>query len=265
MIKNSFKAFAAMACAVGVLSSCDSNEDGEKLPVKTVDFQFEQSAFKPANGEWIHAYDASWDNALAVDGFIFGRTATATEWGGVTYYSWKGFTPSMSYDAAEYPGNWVEHQWSTMAAGTPGGNGFMLACWDSAEDTTGVPANPSVCVTSNDGSFIPLSVVVANASYTYWVVKQGDDFCKKFTADDVLKLIVVGECSGVETGRVEVQLAHGQDVPTGWMTVDVSSLGVVEKMYFQMASTDSGQWGMNTPGYFCLGQIKVEDLPLCTK
>ena len=35
-----------------------------------------------------------------------------------------------------------------------------------------------------------------------------------------------------------------------WRYFDLSSLGVVKKVMFEMSSTDNGTYGMNTPSYF---------------
>lgn len=45
-----------------------------------------------------------------------------------------------------------------------------------------------------------------------------------------------------------------------WQVVDLSALGKegpLKYMFIRMDSSDSGMWGMNTPGYFCLDQLKI--------
>jgi hypothetical protein len=49
-----------------------------------------------------------------------------------------------------------------------------------------------------------------------------------------------------------------------WRYVDLSSLGKVKKLGFALDSSDGGDWGINTPAYFCIdnfGAEGVEELP----
>lgn len=244
----------ALVLMAGVaFSSCSSCDE----PVYSTDrlrFNFTEADFKSTNGEWIHAYDAAYDNSLNYGGLNFSRKASADEWGGVVYYSWKGFTPSMTFDSHDYPGQWVEYQWGTIA-GRPANNGFMLACWDSQEELGKIPSQPSVAIKAEKGTFKPVSVTIANAAYSYYVMKYGDSFCKKFEAGDSFKLYILGVYQGVKTGEVVYELAAGTDISKQWSTVQIGALGEVDSLVFQMSSTDSGQWGMNTPGYFALGAL----------
>ena len=43
-----------------------------------------------------------------------------------------------------------------------------------------------------------------------------------------------------------------------WRYVDLSGLGKVCKLGFALSSTDNGDWGMNTPAYFCFDNFGAE-------
>ncbi|MBO4549163.1 MAG: DUF4465 domain-containing protein, partial [Bacteroidaceae bacterium] len=43
-----------------------------------------------------------------------------------------------------------------------------------------------------------------------------------------------------------------------WRYVDLSGLGAVAKLGFELSSSDTGEWGMNTPGYFCFDDFGAE-------
>jgi hypothetical protein len=43
-----------------------------------------------------------------------------------------------------------------------------------------------------------------------------------------------------------------------WRYVDLSGLGKVSKLSFELTSTDNGDWGMNTPAYFCFDNFGAE-------
>jgi hypothetical protein len=44
-----------------------------------------------------------------------------------------------------------------------------------------------------------------------------------------------------------------------WKWVDLTSLGNVDSLVFAMSSSDVGQYGMNTPAYFCIDDLTTTD------
>jgi len=92
-----------------------------------------------------------------------------------------------------------------------------------------------------------------NSNWAYYSMKNGDDFAKKFTEGDWLKLTITGiDATGAETGAVEFKLADGENIINAWTWVDLSALGAVKELTFGLSSTDNGDYGMNTPAYFCM-------------
>lgn len=109
---------------------------------------------------------------------------------------------------------------------------------------------------------------VTNATYTYFSMKEGDDYSKKFggttgTDSDYFKIIAEGiDAAGKSTGSAEFYLADfrfedsSKDyIVTDWKWMDLSSLGTVKSVKFMLESTDNGAWGMNTPAYFCVDDV----------
>lgn len=98
-----------------------------------------------------------------------------------------------------------------------------------------------------------------NTNYAYYSMRDGDDFAKKFTEDDWFKLTIIGiDAAGAETGRLEFKLADGRNIIDDWTWVDLSRLGPVKQLTFSLSSTDMGDWGMNTPAYFCLDNLNED-------
>ena len=65
------------------------------------------------------------------------------------------------------------------------------------------------------------------------------------------------------TGTKEYYLADLRDadkayIINDWRYVDLSSLGKVKKLGFELTSTDNGTYGMNTPAYFCFDNFGAE-------
>ncbi|MFO7726117.1 MAG: DUF4465 domain-containing protein, partial [Oceanipulchritudo sp.] len=113
----------------------------------------------------------------------------------------------------------------------------------------------------------------------------GDAFARKFGDDpatpeevesdypDYLLLTITGYASdGTELGSVEVYLAdfRGEEeddfILKEWREVDLSGLSEtgsggnrsVAELGFSMESTDTGEFGMNTPAYFALDELVLE-------
>ena len=103
-----------------------------------------------------------------------------------------------------------------------------------------------------------VSAYFTNATYAYLSMRDGDAYAKQFGADDWFKVIVTGWNASAETGRVEVYLAKDGAILKDWQKADLSGLGIVDKLSFSFASTDNGQWGMNTPAYFCMDALTFE-------
>jgi outer membrane murein-binding lipoprotein Lpp len=107
---------------------------------------------------------------------------------------------------------------------------------------------------------------VTNNTYAYFSMLTGDWVAKQFnyTDHDWFKLIVEGfDKGGTSTGTVEFYLAdfrtpQSPGIITDWTRVDLSSLGGVNKIKFDMKSSDTGAYGPNTPSYFCFDNLAVK-------
>lgn len=126
-----------------------------------------------------------------------------------------------------------------------------------------------VTVAGDEGAVVP-GLYVTNSSYAYTSMLNGDSFAKKFGQGDWFKLTITGYDANEEvTGTKEYYLADLREadkayIINDWRYVDLSGLGKVKKILFVLTSSDTGNWGMNTPGYFCfddLGAEGTEELP----
>ena len=115
---------------------------------------------------------------------------------------------------------------------------------------------------------------ITNATYAYLSMKEGDAYSKKFGgADgndpDWFKVTIAGISEeGDTTGMFDYYLAdfrfenNTEDfILDSWEWVDLSSLGQIAGLRFSLSSSDMGDWGMNTPAYFCIDQVNRQDLP----
>jgi hypothetical protein len=110
----------------------------------------------------------------------------------------------------------------------------------------------------------PRSVQLANTTYTALAILYGYDYAKKFGGRDGndadwFKVTIKG--IGMEeqvTGTIDFFLAdyrfdnNEEDyIVNKWQYVDLTSLGRVKRLVFELSSSDAG-----TPLYFCLDNLK---------
>jgi hypothetical protein len=122
---------------------------------------------------------------------------------------------------------------------------------------------------------------VTNGTYAALSMRDGDGpggFAKKFgdssltkpgthpgSYPDWFKLTVKGYSNGsLKTEAVDFYLAdyrfadNSKDyIVTTWQWVDLTPLGNVDSLIFKLSSTDNDSWGMLTPGYFCMDDLKT--------
>ena len=119
---------------------------------------------------------------------------------------------------------------------------------------------------------------ITNATYSYYSMLDGDDYAKKFggadgTDPDWFKVTIAGvSVQGDTTGIIDYYLADFRSendnedyIIDSWQWVDITELGAVAKLRFSLSSSDNGDWGMNTPAYFCIDQVNHQDLPPLVK
>lgn len=255
-------AFATFAAATSNAANAESEIITLDLTKSTTPLEFDTS-----NGSWTGTYD---DDEESIDSqvFIFVHNSIA-DW-----RTWWGFTASKSADNSR-PDNMLTHQWNNMAKG-----GIVLNEDGTVKnDDFGAPvcsadvpylvafyspymsARP-VDVTFADGkSYNAVGMYVNLNSYAYYSIESGDGIARAFTNGDRFTLTVHGVDSENSEHTVDVTLAEYSNgdltINRGWKYVDLSELGAVNELYFTMSSTDTGDYGMNTPCYFCLDKLMV--------
>lgn len=140
-----------------------------------------------------------------------------------------------------------------------------------------VVANGSNVVTLK-GSAVgkPVSGFYAtNNTYAYNSMRDGDAFARKFgdsgtvvgSHPDWFKLTIYGYLNGTKKAdSVDFYLADfrfsddSKDyILKTWEWVDLLPLGNVDSIEFKLTSSDVGQWGMNTPAFFCLDNFTTNE------
>ncbi|MBQ9339582.1 MAG: DUF4465 domain-containing protein [Paludibacteraceae bacterium] len=188
-------------------------------------------------------------------------------------------TPNKKWDAyngyaissdtgAEATGNYAIDQFRSAAGGAYEGDNFAVAYY-SAPFTWGFAGYADTVRLSNIGEPQTISgFYITNTAYTQNAVLNGDyanpAFGKKNktgdeTQADYLLLTVSGYNDNNLTGTFDFYLADYRDSNADehysldtWQWLDLTSLGQVTELRFDMFTTKSDEYGFTTPTYFAL-------------
>lgn len=170
------------------------------------------------------------------------------------YQSWSGF--SFAYDTITSDMQYAAY--ATSESGNIFGIGYVPSDWES-----GTYDNiPIVCKFTSPVDIE--SVDIANNKRTAEVIIAGDPNWgePEFTDGDYFKIIIEGFYNGLSQGLVSFFLADytagNTFVADTWNTVNLSSLGIIDSLKFNLYSTHTGTYGMNTPAYFCIDNIAYD-------
>lgn len=200
-----------------------------------------------------------WNGSDESGGFTL-NGATFSNSYNTSWSSWSGFSVSSEVDVTT--AGWL-NQYSCFA-GTGANNSQKFAVY-----------YPSGEITFNDPTQ-PVSIAITNTTYAGLSMRDGDQYAKQFGSiygangeedgtmgKDWFKLIIIGlDANNDVTAEVEFYLAdYRSDDSTNhyildvWETVDLSSLGTVTKILFELSSSDLSDWGIWTPEYFAFDDL----------
>lgn len=186
-----------------------------------------------------------------------------TTWGAIYGYWSNGwaFSNETSDSTQGYSG-----LYSSFAGGASTGSNYVIGM-DGSEITV-----------QNGLSAYFLNLHITNNNYAASSMQNGDNFAKPFgspndasgnpdgtNGEDWFLLTIKGvDAQGAVVDSVLFYLADyrfsdsTQDyIVKNWTNVDLSTLGPINKITFSLSSSDVGQYGMNTPGFFALDDITL--------
>jgi hypothetical protein len=168
-----------------------------------------------------------------------------------TYFSWSGFACSSLHDKTTAT---FSNDLSVYGDGGISGSKFAVAYSDAYS------GNASFSFTDYT-EYVIKDIAVTNATYPYLAIKNGNGTAKKFTSGDWFKVIIIGyDSNNIETGRINYYLADFRNgksyICDTWQTVNLKSLGFIHKIEIAFESSDVGEYGINTPTYVCIDDIR---------
>ncbi len=125
-----------------------------------------------------------------------------------------------------------------------------------------------------DANLKKLGLYFNNATYPYFSMKNGDGFAKKFGGttgndSDYFRIVIKGYRGKMEfkNDSVVFYLADFRNpdnskdfIIKDWAYVELKSIGdgFFDSLSFELQSSDVGQFGMNTPAFFCIDNLQAE-------
>jgi len=195
--------------------------------------------------------DAYWDGSDGSAVFTSGDYSfinNFVDWGG--YTSWDGFAYSTMTSTA-YAALSDQYN-SCVGHGFDNSHTYAVAYYSPYNGTTPTVINKDAL------SFEAKGFYVTNSAYAYTSMSNGDAYAKKFDETDWFLLTITGYLNNEKGNTVEFYLAKDGNIVSDWQYLDLSVLGTVDQLQFTLSSSDTGEWGMNTPAYFCMDNFGAE-------
>ncbi|MCB0737771.1 MAG: DUF4465 domain-containing protein, partial [Bacteroidetes bacterium] len=117
---------------------------------------------------------------------------------------------------------------------------------------------------SFDSAQIVSGMFITNSTYTYKIMKNGNQFSKKFGGasgndKDYLRVWAMGykndtlkDSNAFYLGNYTFNTSASDYLINDWTWWDLSVLREIDSLYFRFEGTDTNQFGLNTPTYFCM-------------
>jgi hypothetical protein len=189
--------------------------------------------------------------------FFYDAVYDMTSWGGWAYSNKSDITTP----------DWTNQYSAVTGVGQGGSANYGVGYVDTWDDV-----NPTVMLATP--SVIDFAWFT-NTTYAYYAVHDGTPpYGKKFggndgTDPDWFLLTITGKnASDGTTGSVDFYLADyrfadgAKDyIVNTWKQVDLTSLGVVKSLEFDLTSSDPGFIGLNNPSYFAMDTLTVSPEP----
>lgn len=187
--------------------------------------------FTSGNAEFVNRYDPDWN-------------------------AWSGFAYTNHTDITT-PG--YDNQYSSIAgSGADGSSQYAVYYFMGSTDT--IRFNIPEKVTR---------ISLSNTTNAYLAMLNGNPFARKFGGEsgndpDWFKVVLTGvDTKGEVAGKVEIFLADFRFsnntldyISNVWTNIDLSALGFLKALVIEIASSDTGQYGINTPAYLCMDNLE---------
>lgn len=195
----------------------------------------------------------SWGSQVTKSQFTSGGYRFTTLYN-PAYASWSGF--GVSNTTSTTYADWFTDQYNNCIGGGYGGTGNFAIVYPSTVGEAVEPVN---------GPEVVSGMYVTNSAWNVQAYNDGDGYTGPFATGDWCKLTITGTHADETTATLDVYLADyrsnnaaDQYYISKWQWVDLTPLGEVKRLTFEITSNHANEWGMTTPGYFCMDNFGGE-------
>ena len=149
---------------------------------------------------------------------------------------------------------------SRTGGGHNGSNNFAVHYGYADNSDYGLGANALPTLTFADGAERVIDhMYVTNTTYALNCYIDGNGLTAKIGPDDWVKLVATGyDTKGAKTGETVIYLCNGPDnIIMDWTKWDLSSLGKVSKVTFNVTGSSDNGYGFSQPAYFAYDDVAV--------
>lgn len=172
------------------------------------------------------------------------------------YKFWGGGHALSNYAGTDLSEGDYLHQLQVCATG--GHNGSANFCIHNGSNKYGLSSMLPQIRFSDGVARTVDHMWVMNTTYVVNLIVNGDNTNPAFGAEDFLKIVAIGlDASGKECGTTEFYLARGTEYVGEWTRWDLSSLGSVAAIAFNVEGSQTSSYGLNTPAYFAYDDVAV--------
>ena len=179
------------------------------------------------------------------------------------YNAFNGFVISAD-PSNEYVGSYMVDQFRSAAGGAYEGNNFAVTYYAAPSSWFDGYKDPILFANKQEAQTVT-GCYITNSAYTMDAILNGDYANDPFGTGDYLKLTIHGYNGDVATSDIEFYLADYRSENTAehyalteWTWLDLSDLGAVTRIEFDMFTTKSDAYGFTTPTYFCIDNFGGE-------
>lgn len=262
------KIFYIFSLAIAALSLVACNNDDEQVEVATYTIDFEDNLFDADVAEiastwnfvnegysWIEPHTSLYHETIFTYDYgyaIFGGGLILSS------YNSNDLASFGTYEQDLYVYN-SKNKDSKKGGGAGGSDTFLIA-YGNYEPEVDAELDMRPKIEFSDGrAHVIRGCQVNCTTYFLNIVENGNPYSPALKDGEEIKIYATGyDEAGREGKTVEMTLARKDMLIKQWTKWDLSALGKVKAIKFNIRGGNTDEWGMTTPKYFAIDDIVVE-------